>query len=243
MISFDKEQKFIVTGASSGIGEEIALSLNKLGASVIGIGRDRGRLLKMQSKCEYPENVYIEIKDLAVNIDELPNYVKSLKEKYGKFQGLVYCAGASLIQPLKALDISDMQKNFEVNYFAPIFFTKGFADKRNNNGKNSSIIFISSASSMLSDKGHIIYAGSKAALTASVKSIARELASSEIRVNCLSPSDIQTPMTKNKINNDEYKYPFGYGEVSDVANFAVFLLSDSAKWITAQNYVIDCGSF
>ena len=241
MISFNKEQIFLVTGASSGLGEGTALLLNELGATVVGIARNEERLNKMKSKCKYPENMHLEIKDLTEDIENLPQYVKELKNKYGKFSGMAYCAGIAEVKPLQLLDISSMKKLFNINYFAPVMFVKGFADRRNNIGKGASIVVISSISGLKSDKGHCVYSGSKAAIAASMKSIAREVASQGIRVNCVSPSDVKTPMTMSKIEEENPKYPFGCGEVSDVANMIVYLLSDKSKWITTQNYVIDCG--
>ena len=86
MISFAAEQRFIVTGASSGIGRGVALLLNELGATVIGIGRNEERLQAMKEKVRFPENVFLEQKDLVEDIAGLPSYVKQLREKYGKFQ-------------------------------------------------------------------------------------------------------------------------------------------------------------
>lgn len=105
MISFNKEQRFIVTGASSGLGEGTALLLNELGATVVGIARNEERLKVMKAKCKYPENMHIEIKDLTEDIEGLPQYVKELKNKYGKFSGMAYCAGITQVQPLKLLGL------------------------------------------------------------------------------------------------------------------------------------------
>ncbi|MDR3230167.1 MAG: SDR family oxidoreductase [Synergistaceae bacterium] len=246
MIAFDKEQRVIVTGASSGIGEGIALLLNKLGASVIGIGRSRERLEAMKAKCARPENAFLELKDLTDDIGGLPEYVKSLKEKYGKFHGLALCAGIAALKPLQLLPLEETKRRFDINYFSPLFLAKGFADRRVNNGKGSSIVAISSAAAARGDKGMAAYAGSKAALSASMKSTSRELAVGGVRVNVLSPSDIKTPMTMNEDLTDlrkdrEALYPLGFGEVEDVACFAAYLLSDRAKWLTSQNYTVDCG--
>ena len=92
MISFDKNDIFIVTGASSGIGKSTAILLNELGATVVAIARNKDRLNKMKAKCKYPENMHLEIKDLTENIEGLALYVKELKNKYGKLSGLAYCA-------------------------------------------------------------------------------------------------------------------------------------------------------
>jgi short-subunit dehydrogenase len=242
MISFNTEQCFIVTGASSGIGKGVALSLNNFGATVVAIARREDKLKELKAEAKYPDNIFIEVKDLANDIEGLPEYIKSLKNKYGKFQGMAYCAGLGGLQPLRAVDMETMQKTFSVNYFAPVFMTKGFADKRNNNGRGSSIVCIASAGGVHCDPCMTCYAGSKGALIASMQSIARELAPSGLRVNCVSPTLIDTNMAgETERQYAEGKYPFGLGEVSDVANMIVYLLSEQAKWITAQNYIIDCG--
>lgn len=246
MISFNKEQIFIVTGASSGLGEGTALLLNELGATVIGIARNEERLNKMKAKCKYPENMHLEIKDLTEDIEGLPNYVKELKNKYGKFAGMAYCAGISDIQPMQLLSYQDIEYMFRINFYAPVFMTKGILDRRNNIGKGTSIVAISSIEAHLNEKGMIKYSSSKSALTSAFKCMAAEVAKSGVRLNTISPSDIKTPMTmceaaQSLRENREDKYPMGFGEVSDVANFVIFLLSNSAKWITRQDYILDCG--
>ena len=243
MISFSADQRFIVTGASSGIGEGVALLLNELGATVIAVARNVEKLSAMKAKAKYPENIFIEPKDLAEDIENLPGYVKSLKDKYGKFQGLAYCAGISRIRPLRIVEKKTIQGMFDINYFAPVFMAKGFADKRNNNGKGSAIVVLASAGGVRVDPGMTEYAGSKGALIASMQSIARELAPSYIRVNCISPTLIQTQMA-DEISRAyaEGRYPMGLGEVSDVANMVIYLLAEQSHWITAQNYIVDCGA-
>lgn len=241
---FSSKQRFIITGASSGIGKEIALFLNRLGATVIGIGRDTGRLNEMKSNAFRPENVFVEQKDLTANIEDLSSYVKKLKEKYGKFSGMVYCAGVVPIQPLAITDINTVQNTLNINYLAPIFLAKGMADKRNNIGAGTSMVFLSPAAAYISDKGHLAYAGSKAALCAAVKSMAKEYAKNKIRMNCILPSNIRTSKSPQEyIDSQIQQYPMGFGEPIDVAELAAFLLSKEASWITGQNYVLDCCSF
>lgn len=243
MISFTPDHRFIVTGASSGIGEAVALLLNELGASVIGIGRNRERLDAMKAKAKHPENVFLEQKDLAEDIEGLPAYVKTLKDKYGKFQGMAYCAGIAALQPLQSLDYELLRKIFDINYFVPIQMVKGVADKRYNVGAGTAIVAIASIAALARDKGHLSYAGSKAALIASLKSISREVVERGIRVNCVSPSNIKTPinMIDGYEESQKHLYPFGFGETKDVADMIIYLLSDKAKFISGQNYVIDSG--
>lgn len=249
MISFTSEQRFIVTGASSGIGEGVALLLNELGATVVGIGRNWERLEAMKAKAKHPENVFLEQKDLTEDIEGLPAYVKALKDKYGKFSGMAYCAGVSALLPEKMMTYEYAKNIFDINYFAPLLMTKGIIDKRNNIGKGSSVVCLSSIDAKLNSKGQCVYGGSKSALSASMKAISKEVSAFGIRINCLMPSMITTPMTTSvsgietideaKENKDTY--PFGWGEPNDVANMVAFLLSDKAKFISGQNYVIDSG--
>ena len=250
MIRFEKEQIFIVTGASSGLGEATAILLNELGATIVGIGRSKERLEAMKAQCKYPQNVYLEQKDLAEDIENLPHYVKSLKEKYGKFSGLAYCAGVSALNPLKAISYEYAKKVFDINYFSPLLMIKGIADKRNNVGKGTSIVCISSADASFGTKGQNVYSGSKAAFCLSTKAISKEITPLGMRINCVLPSMIQTPMTQDSdaMVFSEYakiiqtlSYPFGFGEPNDVANMICFLLSDKAKFISGQNYLIDSG--
>lgn len=243
MPSFNKEQVYIVTGASSGLGEATALMLNEKGATVVAIARNEKRLLDMKTKCKKPENMHIEIKDLTEGIADLPQYVKELKEKYGKFSGMAYCAGISNIIPLRALDFAQLENTHKINFYAPTMMTKGIVDKRNNIGQGTSVVAISSIASKCSDKGHIAYASSKSALCASLKSISKEVITNGIRVNCVLPSNIKTPMTAMEGYEESQKdlYPLGFGEADDVANLIVYLLSDKSKFISGQNYIIDSG--
>lgn len=246
MINFNPEQRFIVTGASSGIGEGVAVLLNELGATVIGIGRNAERLEGMKAKCKHPENVFVEQKELTEDIQGLPAYVKSLKDKYGKLSGMAYCAGITLNQPLQLKDYAISRNLFDIDYFAPMFMTKAFGDKRNTVGRGTSIVLISSTAASCPPRALSDYAGAKAALSQSSRSIAKELAPHGIRINCILPGDIVTPMTladPEILASKEKSYPLGVGEVSDVANLVAFLLSDKSKWITGQNYIVDCASF
>lgn len=245
MAKFSNEDIFIVTGASSGIGKGVALLLNELGATVVGIGRNIERLNSLKTEAKNPENLYIEAKELTENIDSLPLFVKDLKEKYGKFRGLVCCAGIIDDKPLQVLDEAGVKKVFDVNYFVPLFLAKGFADKRNRTKENATMTFIASISALTGDKSQAAYGGSKAALIASAKTISHELAG-QVRVNCISPGVVDTPMTdKAEKMYGHYQTldntPLGKGKPEDIASLAAFLVSNNARWITGQNYILEGG--
>lgn len=245
MSLFAKEQIFVVTGATSGIGEAVALTLNKEGASVVAIGRRENAFEQIKQKAAFPENIFFEKKDLTEDLETLPDFVRSLKDKYGKLQGITCCAGMTEVRPLRALDVHSMKALFDINYYAPIMMAQGFADRRVNVGKGASFVVVSSIAYNRPAKAIITYSGTKAALVASMVAIAKEFAPAGIRFNTVSPSDIETPMTQNipeimdKVR--EY-YPMDFGKPQDVANVIAFLLSDNARWITGQNYIVDCAS-
>lgn len=243
-MEFTAEQFFIVTGASSGIGEEIAVQLNREGASVIGIGRDGERLEAMRARCPYPEHIYLEQKELTEDIDALPAYVTSLRQKFGRLHGLVCCAGIVQPDPLMILNRQKLAKTFAINYDVPVLLTKGFADRRNNTGRGAAILYVASIAAQpgVCEKSQGPYSGSKAALIATGKSFARELIPQGIRLNCVSPADIESRAVDTLVNDGyrEINYPLGVGQPDDVAGLSVFLLSEKAKWIAGQNYIIDC---
>ena len=238
---FNKEDKIIVTGASSGIGREFALKLNTEGASVIAIARNLERLEQTKFISSNPDNFYTEVKDLAENIDELPNYIKNLKEKYGKFKGLASIAGVDKVLTTQMLNKKDIDEVFTLNYTVPMMLAKGFVDKRNNIGKGANILFIASIAGVYPDKGQIVYGASKAALIAATVAISKEIAPRGLRCNSISPAWIETPMferQKETIGVSTEQYALGVGKPSDVAELGAFLMSDKARWITASNYTM-----
>ena len=247
MALFSEENIFIVTGASSGIGKAVALELIKEGAKVIAVARNLERLQTLKSECSKAENLFIEVADLTEHLSDMTSYLKSLKDKYGKFSGIAYCAGSILLKPASATEYEESLNLFNINYFAPVMMIKSFLDKRICLD-GASAVAVASAEAFLREKGLCIYSGTKAALQASLSTIAKEVAPRGMRVNTVSPSDIKTPMTMNDEmlslrQGREETYPFGFGEPKDVAELVVFLLSKKAKWLTGHDYIADCATF
>ena len=91
MIKFNGEN-ILVTGASDGLGKAICLLLNSLGANVIGIARNESKLEQLKEEMAYKEKFSYVIRDLSIDIDELPNLVSKIAKEYGKLTGMVYAA-------------------------------------------------------------------------------------------------------------------------------------------------------
>jgi NAD(P)-dependent dehydrogenase (short-subunit alcohol dehydrogenase family) len=249
MISFAQEDRVLVTGASSGIGEAIALTLNSLGATVIANSRSRERLLSTREKAEDRDRFIIEACDLSEGNESLVSWVREIAVRRGRLRGMVHSAGMMEMSPLKATDFGTARREFDLNYFAGLALAKGFQHKSTNVGVGASLVFVSSISSLSGQMGIMNYSATKGAINAMVRSMAVELSAKGIRVNAVVPGQVATDMTRSLVTQQsdaylhelENMYPLGPGRPQDVADLTSFLVSDRARWLTGQCVVVDGG--
>ncbi len=249
MSAFSEDSVILVTGSSSGIGASIALRLNELGAVVIANGRDANKLETLKHRAYDPTRFHLEPKDLIADMEGLPQWVEALRVRYGKLSGLAFAAGTTMTMPFMQYDHTVALKMFDLLCHSPLILTKAVTDRRNCVAKGLSILFIAAAASIAPNKGQTIYGAAKAALVCAARCMAKELAARSIRVNCISPGLVKTPMLDKTVDllgesflkHEEPLYPLGLGLPEDVANLAAFLLSPSARWITGQNMIMDGG--
>lgn len=240
--SFSLEGKnILVTGASSGIGRVIALSLSNNGAKVAITGRNKENLIATYNQLSINATHFIITADLN-RADDIDN----LSEAMPVLDGVVFCAGAIEYIPAKQITVEGIDSIMDINFKSQIMLYKALHGKRKI-AKSSSLIFISSISSQTATPATLVYAASKAAIISSVRVLASELSKLKIRVNSISPGLIKTPLLeiaaveKEKFAENEVRYPLGLCEAEDIANAAVFLLSDASKKITGINLVVDGG--
>lgn len=247
MIHFEPQQRFLITGASSGLGRAIAIQLCDLGATVIALARTESKLLSLKKETLHPENIIAIPFDLS-DLDGISSTIKGIVSKYGKLTGLVHSAGIGGVEPLKALTLESAKSLFDLNYFAALMVTKAFCDKRIYD-TNPSIVLLSSISSLYGNAGLTNYSASKGAINAMVQAVAIEQARNKIRINAVSPGFIVTDIVQHspQVYNEAFfeqiqqEYPLGEGHPGDVASMVSFLLSKQARWITGQNFVVDGG--
>lgn len=244
LIMNDLKEYVLVTGASSGMGEEIARSLSK-DYNVILNGRDNVRLISVCNECELGRHIIWNY-DLSKTSDVEQSLQQLLANNKIFVSYFVHCAGYMKMYPVKMLNNDLLSQSFNVNVISAALIMKTLISKKYNNKGLKSAVFISSNISNFGAKAFSAYGSAKAALDGLMRSLAVELAP-EARVNSVLPGGVRTRMTESMYQNTEVvnrmaaTYPLGLGDVTEIRDAVLFLLSDKARWITGQQLTVDGG--
>ena len=176
------------------------------------------------------------------NLEKLATSIESL-------DGLVNCAGIGLTLPFKFCGADELKRVMAINFFAPVLLTQTLVRKKKIN-KGASIVYMASIDGTVT--GHIgnsMYSATKGAILGSVRSQALEMAARGVRVNCVSPARVNTPLIQNRANisAEQVKanmelYPMKRNaEPEEIAYYIIYLLSDTSTYTTGSNLVIDRG--
>jgi NAD(P)-dependent dehydrogenase (short-subunit alcohol dehydrogenase family) len=234
-------REVMVTGASSGIGREIAIALALLKANLTLVGRNTGRLEETLELMEGTQH-----KLLRVDLSNPEEITRISSEK--KYDGVVFNAGIVEYVPVKFISNDKIRNMFSINFDGTVLLCQHLLKNKLIN-KGGSFVFISSASAFLGVTGTALYAASKAAVNAFSKVVAMEVAGQKIRSNTVCPGIIITPLTEHakaaastaKLDEGAKTYPLGYGTPEDVSGVVSFLLSDASRWMTGNNIMLDGG--
>lgn len=240
---FSLEGKTIlVTGASSGIGKEIAIECSKLGASVIITGRNSERLNEtfLLLKGEKHSQIPLDLTD--------SESIKRLVEAIPILDGLVLAAGIVEMLPVLFASKEKFDKIYQTNLFSPVDLLRLIIRKKKFKSGLSIVVIDSVAGTYDISFANSVYGSSKAALSSFMKYAALELASKGIRVNTISPGLILTPMhtdgvvEEEQLNKAVEKIPLKrWGRPEEIAFAAIYLLSNASSYLTGSDIRIDGG--
>ncbi len=236
----------IVTGASRGIGREIAKQFALAGAKVVITGRHNASL--QQAAKDLKDETTGEILPITTDVAVVDDTIRLAKETiaaFGQIDILVNNAGITRDNILLRLSEDDWDNVLDTNLKGAFNCIK--ACTRPMMKKRSGVIInISSVIGLIGNAGQVNYAASKAGLIGMTKSVAKELASRNIRANAVAPGFIQTAMTAELPENSREELLAAIplkrlGEAKEIADLVLFLSSDNAQYITGQVINVDGG--
>ena len=222
--------KFIIVGASSGIGFQLAKNLSEKGHTIYALNRNKVDLDSIPN-CQFHEV------DIAMEIPNFPNIE-------GAIDGLIYCPGTINLKPFRALKSEDFLNEYQINFLGAVKSIKQYLPNLQLS-ESPSIVLFSTVAVQTGMSFHASIASAKGAIEGLTRSLAAEFAP-KIRVNAIAPSLTATPLADKLINNEsklkasEDRHPLKkIGATSDISNAVEFLLN--ANWMTGQIIHLDGG--
>jgi NAD(P)-dependent dehydrogenase (short-subunit alcohol dehydrogenase family) len=237
---------FLVTGASSGIGQATAKLLSECGARVVITGRDQVRLNATLEQLSGSGHIASVV--ALENADQTFEWLKSLLETISPLHGVFHCAGIELIRPARMTKQAQLNDVLGSSLFAAFGLARGLCQK-NALVDGGSIVFMSSVAGATGQTGMTAYSAAKASIDGMTRSLACELAPRKIRVNSIAAGAVKSAMHSRLTNGSgedataayEQTHLLGFGEVDDIAQAALYLLSSASRWVTGTTMVVDGG--
>ena len=236
----------LITGATRGIGKQIAITLAKQGYNIaLNYRKENEELENTKKEIEKIGVQILAVKGDVVNFEACENFVKQVIERFGQIDVLVNNAGITKDMLLMRMKKEDFEQVIDTNLVGTFNVTKNVVPYMMK-ARSGRIINISSVVGISGNAGQTNYSASKAGIIGFTKSLAKEIASRNILVNAVAPGFIETNMTD--VLKDDVKQEIAkniplkrMGTTQDVANVVKFLASDDSSYITGQVINVDGG--
>ena len=239
----------VITGASSGLGKQIATSFASRGANLVILARRIERLDKLKEELANLDIEVLPIKCDVTSTTDIDNAINFTEEKFGRVDILVNCAGASKDKGVLDMDDDEWDFTIDTDLTSVFKMTRAFGNlmKKNNYGR---IINIASMYGLVGNTEipTIAYHSSKGGVVNFTRAAAAELAKYNITVNCICPGYFYTELTTDVLDTDYFKefakthVPMGrYGKAGELNAGVIFLASDEASYVTGIILPIDGG--
>ena len=242
----EENKTIFITGGSRGIGKEIALKFAENGYNIVtNYVSDKTDVEGLKKKFEEKGIKSLIIKADVTNSDEIESLVKKAIEEFESIDVLVNNAGITKDNLLMRMSEEEFSKVIDVNLKGTYIVTK-IVSKYMMKKRKGNIINLSSVVGVVGNAGQCNYSASKAGIIGFTKSIAKELASRNIRANAVAPGFIETDMTavlgENVKENIYNQIPLKrMGKAKEVANLVYFLGTEESSYITGQVISVDGG--
>lgn len=236
----------LITGATRGIGKQIAITLAKQGYNIaLNYRKENEELENTKKEIEKIGVQILAVKGDVANFEDCENFVKQVIERFGQIDVLVNNAGITKDMLLMRMKKEDFEQVIDTNLVGTFNVTKNVVPYMMK-ARSGRIINISSVVGISGNAGQTNYSASKAGIIGFTKSLAKEIASRNILVNAVAPGFIETNMTD--VLKDDVKKEIAkniplkrMGTAQDVANVVKFLASDDSSYITGQVINVDGG--
>jgi len=247
----------IVTGAGSGIGQSIAILFARKGAKVVVADISKRAGLETVEKiktCGPSSSEAYFIETDVSKAESVNNLVRVTVERYGKLNTVINNAGIELVGTVLTLSEEEWDRVIDTNLKSVFLLSKSAMPELIRAGEGSTIVNIASIAGLVSYKGAIAYSASKAGVIALTKAMALDHASQGIRINCICPGGIDTPLHQKYLAQlppgirEEYDqkqkmaHPLGRnGRPEEIAEAALFLASQRSTFMVGAALVVDGG--
>jgi NAD(P)-dependent dehydrogenase (short-subunit alcohol dehydrogenase family) len=231
----------VITGARGGVASAVALRLRDEGFATALVSRDASSIeastadLKVSADVSTPEGA-------AAAFDAVRAHFGAVAS------ALVHCAGNTIIAPIARTKAEQYRQCMSANIDSAFFTTQCFLTQLSEDKLPGSIVLFSSVVAGMGVGNHAAIAAAKGAIESLTRSLAADYAAQNVRVNCIAPGLMRSPMTQRMLGSESAEkqvsaqYPLGFfGETSDAANAVAFLVTEQSRWITGQILHLDGG--